>query len=139
MGSEVRSEDETPEHVRQRLVDMSSSRPWDGDGPPMSIYDDPASFVRRDDGIWCRKDVRGRPYLVNGIGQRCAKPKAFEKSEGHYSDQKRSAEMSPHVCWKIMTKAERLQWWVDHPGGTPAVSMKRDSTFQSYWGIVVGE
>ena len=43
------------------------------------MYDDPASFVRRDDGIWCRRDVRGRLYLVNRIGQRCAKPKTFEK------------------------------------------------------------
>ena len=107
---------------------MPSSRPWDGDEPPMSIYDDPASVVRRDDGIWCRKDVRGRLYLVNGIGQRCAKPKTFEKSEGHYSDQRRPAEISPHVWWKIMNKAERLQWWTDHLGGAPAVHTTSDLT-----------
>ena len=33
---ESRSEDEVPEHARQRVFDMSSSRPWDGDEPPMS-------------------------------------------------------------------------------------------------------
>ena len=98
--SGVRSEDEVPEHARQRLVGMSSSRPWDGDEPPMSVYDDPASSVRRDDGIWCRQDVRGRLYLVNGIGQRCAKPKTFEISEGHYRDQRRPAEISPNALWK---------------------------------------
>ena len=32
--------------------------------------------------------------------------------------------MSPHVRWKMTTKAERLQWWVDHPDGVPAVKMK---------------
>ena len=105
---------------------MSSMRPWDGDNPPMSIHDDLASFVRREDGIWCRKDVRGRLYPVNGIGQSCAKPKMFEKSEGLYSDQKRPADMSPHVWWQIMTKAERLQWWIDHPDWAPAVRMKHD-------------
>ena len=79
-----------------------------------------------EDGIWCRKDVRGRLYLVNGVGQRCAKPKTFEKSTSHYSDQNRLAEMSPHVWWNI--KGEWLQWWVDHFGGALAVSMKRDFT-----------
>ena len=126
--SEVRSEDGTPEHARQRLVDMSSARPWDGDEPPMPINDDPASFIRRDDSIWCRKDVRGRLYHVNGIGQLCAKPKASEKSKCHYSDQKRPTEVSPHVWWNMLTKAERLQWCVGHPGGAPAVSMKCDFT-----------
>ena len=87
-------------------------------------HDEPASFVRRDDGIWCRKDVKGILYCVNGIGQRCAKPKTFEKSEGNYSDQRRPAEISQHVWWTIMTKAERLQWWIDQPGGAPAVSTR---------------
>ena len=27
-----------------------------------------------------------------------------------------------------MTKAERLQWWIDHPGGAPAISVKHDFT-----------
>ena len=128
LESEVQSEGETPEHARQRLVDMSSSRPWDGDETPMSIYDDPASFVRRDGGVWCRKDVRGRLYPVNVIGQRCAKPKTFETSEGHCSDQKRPADMSHHVWWKMTTKSERLQWWIDHLGGALVVSMKHDFT-----------
>ena len=105
----AREEEEVPEHARRRLADMSSIRPWDGDDPPMSIYYDPASFVRREDGIWCRKDVRGRLYPVNGTGQRCAKPNTFEKLQGQYSDKTRPADMSPHVWWKMMTKAERLQ------------------------------
>ena len=99
-------------------------QPWDGDDLPMSIYDDLASFVRREDGIWGRKDVRGRLYPVNGIGQRCAKPKRFGKSEVRYSDQKRPADMSPHVWWKMMTQEERLQWWVDQPDGAHAVKVK---------------
>ena len=57
----------------------------------------------------------GRLYPVNGNGERCAKPKKFEKSDGSYSDQRRPIEVSPHVWWKMMTKAERLQWWIDNP------------------------
>ena len=30
---------------------MSSMRPWDGDEPPISIYDDPTSFDIQDDGV----------------------------------------------------------------------------------------
>ena len=74
--------------VRAQIADMASSRPWDGDEPPMSIYVDLGYFVRRSDGIWCRKDAVGRLlYPVNGNGERCAKPKKFEKSDGSYSDQ----------------------------------------------------
>ena len=36
--------------------------------------------------------------------------------------------MSPHVWWKMMTKAEHLQWWIDHLDGAPAVSVKHDLT-----------
>ena len=115
-----------PERVKAQIADMASSRPWGGDEPPMSIYVDPASFVRRADGIWCRKDTVGRLYPVNGNGERCAKPKTFEKSEGSYSDQKRPNEVSPRVWWKMMAKAERLQWWADHPEGVPAVRFKSD-------------
>ena len=39
--------------------DMMSSRPWDGDLPPRSIYAD-SSFIRRDDGVWYKKDKAGR-------------------------------------------------------------------------------
>ena len=109
-----------PEKVRVQIADMASSRPWDGDEPPMPFSVDPGSFVRRADGIWCRKDTAGRLYPVNGNGERCAKLKTFEKSEGSYSDQKRPSEVSPHVWWKMMTKAERLQWWAEHPEGVPA-------------------
>ena len=56
--------------------------------------------------------------------ERCATPETVEKSEGSYSDQKRPSEFSPHVWWKVMTTAERLQWWVDHPDGVPAIKLK---------------
>ena len=65
--------------VEAQIADMASSRPWDVDEPPLSIYVGPASFVRRVDGIWCRKDTVGCLYLVNGNGERCAQPKTFEK------------------------------------------------------------
>ena len=55
-----------PERVKAQIADVASSRPWDGDEPPMSIYVDPASFVRRADGFWCRKHTVGRLYPVNG-------------------------------------------------------------------------
>ena len=96
--------------VEARIADMASSRPRGGDGPPLSIYVDLVSFVRRADGIWCRKDTVGRPYPINGNGERCAKPKSCEKSEGSYHDQKRPSEVSPQVWWKMTAKAERLQW-----------------------------
>ena len=120
------STEEVHDHSRRRLADMSSMRPWDGDEPPMTIYDDLSSFVRREDGSWCRKGAKGIRYPVNGMGQRCAKPKACEKSEGHYNSQKRPADMSPHVWWTLMNKAERQQWLTDRPDGAPAGKVKHD-------------
>ena len=81
-------------------VDFSSSKPCDGEEPPLSIYADDATFVRREDGIWCKFDIQGTLYLVNRNGERCARPNAFEESGGVYRDQRRPSELSPHVWWK---------------------------------------
>ena len=93
-----------PERVKSQIADVASSRPWDVDTQPLSIYVDPASCVRRADGIWRRKDTVGRLYPVNGNCERCAKPKTFEKYDGSYHGQMRPSEVSPRVLWKMMTK-----------------------------------
>ncbi len=45
-----------PVHVVEEIRgdDITSTRPWDGDHPPISIYAD-SVFIRRDDGILCKK------------------------------------------------------------------------------------
>ena len=58
--------------------DTMSSTPWDGDSPPTSIYADSTTFIRRDDGIWCKQDTVGRLYLVNINGECCAKTTSGE-------------------------------------------------------------
>ena len=93
---------------------------------PRCRYVDLGPFVRRSDGIWCRKDAVGRLCPVNGNGERCAKPKKFERSDGAYDDQRHPSEVSPRVWWKMMKKAERLQWWKDEPEGFPVVKSKHD-------------
>ena len=92
--------------------DFASSRPWDGEKPPTSIYAYSSIFIRRDDGIWCRRDTRGRLYLVNAHGERCSKPKIFEQSSGQYNDQRRPDGISSYVWWNMMHKDERKQWWI---------------------------
>ena len=57
--------------------DMTSSRPWDGDSPPHSMYLAEDLFVRRRDGICCRRGAVGRLYRVSANGERCAKPRKF--------------------------------------------------------------
>ena len=46
---------DVPMHIVEEIRDddITSTRPWDGDHPPRSIYAD-SVFVRRDDGIWCK-------------------------------------------------------------------------------------
>ena len=102
-----------------RDVDITSTRPWDGDYPPRSIYAD-STFVRRDDGIWCKKDIAGRLYLVNVNGERCAKPRKPGIGADPVEGQRRPSSISSHVWWKMMTKAERAQWWHDHPDAVSA-------------------
>ena len=50
------SPSDMPVHIVEEIRgdDSTSTRPWDGDYPPRSIYAD-SVFVRRDDGIWCKK------------------------------------------------------------------------------------
>ena len=70
-------------------------------------------FIWRDDGISCKRDTVGRLYLVNINGERCAKPRSLDMTTGQNRDQRRPSSISPHAWWKMMTKAERLQWWLD--------------------------
>ena len=64
--------------------DMTLIRPWDGDHPPRYIFAD-SVFVRRDDGIWCKKDAVSRLYLVNVNGERCARPRSLDMTTGQKS------------------------------------------------------
>ncbi|MFM7985839.1 MAG: hypothetical protein ACKPKO_41645, partial [Candidatus Fonsibacter sp.] len=95
--------------------DFTSSRSWDGEKPPLSRFLDSPTFVRRDDGIWCRRDAISRLYPVHAYGDRCSKPKVFHTPSGKYRDQRRPEEVSSHVWWEMMNKEERRQWWRDHP------------------------
>ena len=70
---------------KAEVGDMTSSRPWDGDLPPRSIYAD-SSFIRRDDGVWCKKDKAGILLLVNSNGERCANPRTLEVTSGQNRD-----------------------------------------------------
>ena len=84
---------------KAEVGDMTPSRPWNGDLPPRYIYAD-SSFIRRDDGVWCKKDKAGRLYLVNSDGERCAKPRLLEVTCGQNHDQRRPSTIRPHVWWK---------------------------------------
>ena len=119
-------ESDPAERVEILHADMSSSRPLDRGEPEQSICVDDVSFVARSDGIWCRRDAVGRLYPVKRNGERCAKPKTMEKGSDH--DQKRPEGVSPHVWWKMMSKADRLQWWNDHPDSSAAATVNRDIT-----------
>ena len=84
--------------------------------------------LRREDGVWCRRDTLGRLYPVNAYGARCSQPKIFktETSESRRGQQ-RPEEISSHMWWNMMSKDERLKWWEEHlevrPAGTsmPAI------------------
>ena len=103
-----------PVHIVEetRGDDITFTRPWGGDYPPRSIYAD-SVFVRRDDGIWCKRDTVGRLCLVNINGERCAKPRKLGSGLDPNDGQRRPSSISPHVWWRMMTKAERSQWWLD--------------------------
>ncbi len=79
-----------------RVGDMTSTRPWDGDQPPRSIFVD-SIFVRRDAGNWCKPYTVGRLYLANMNGERCAKPRNLDVTSGQNHDQLRPSSISPHV------------------------------------------
>ena len=104
-------QDVPSDKVEAQIADMASSRPWDRGEPPMSIYVDAAPFVRRADGIWCRRDTASRLYPVNGNGERSAKLETFGKSEVSYHDQERPGDISLRVWWKMMTNP------IDDSGG----------------------
>ena len=112
---------DVPMHIVDEIrgEDIMSTRPWDGDCPPRSIYAD-SVFVRRDDGIWCKKDTAGRLYPVNINGERCARPRKPGVGIDPVEGQRRPSSISSHVWWKMMTKAERAQWWHDHPDAASA-------------------
>ena len=111
---------------------MALFPPWDGDEPPLPVYAEDTAFVRREDGIWCRRDIRGGLYPVNRNGERCARPKAFEDSGGAYRDQRRPSDVSPHGWWKMRSNAERMQWWADHPGDAPAKEGHHDIVLRTW-------
>ena len=48
-------------------------------------------------------------------GERCAQPRNQDVTSGQNHDQRRPSSISLHVWWKMMTKAERLQRWLDSP------------------------
>ncbi|MFM7982243.1 MAG: hypothetical protein ACKPKO_23280, partial [Candidatus Fonsibacter sp.] len=58
-----------PKAITLGRDDFVSSRPWDGDKPPVSIYVDSTTFIRRDDGMWRRRDTMGCFYIVNAHGE----------------------------------------------------------------------
>jgi hypothetical protein len=86
---------DVPVRVADKVAegDMMSSRPWDGDLPPRSIYAD-SSFLWGDDGVWCNTANAGRLYLGNSNGEPCAKPRTLEVTSGQNNDQRRPNTIS---------------------------------------------
>ena len=41
-------------------------------------------------------------------------------TSGQNHDQRRPSSISPHVWWKMTTKVERIQWWLDSPDAESA-------------------
>jgi hypothetical protein len=95
---------DVPVHIVEvtRGDDIMSTRPWDGDHPPRSIYAD-SVFVRRDDGLWCKQVTVGILYPVNINGERCAKPRKLGVGLDPNDGQRRPSSISPHVWWQMMT------------------------------------
>ena len=50
-------------------IDIFSSKPWDGDEPPTSIYADDTALVRRENGIWCKRDIEASYILSIELGK----------------------------------------------------------------------
>ena len=66
--------------------------PWTGTSPPLPTkLEDPSVFVRREDGVWCRRDTRNRMYPVNRQAERIAKPNIFSDGGSTSVDQQRPA------------------------------------------------
>ena len=53
-------------------------------------------------------------------GERCAQPRNQDVTSGQYHDQHRPSSISPNVRWKMTTKAESHQWWLDSPDAESA-------------------
>ena len=72
--------------------------PWPGATPlsPTKL-EDPSVFVRRYDGVWCRRDTSNRLYPVNRYGERIAKPNTFLEGGSGSVDQQRHASLIPHL------------------------------------------
>jgi len=68
----------------------------------------------------CNNDTVGRLYPVNIDGERCAKPRTLGTVLDPSDGQRRPSSISPHFWSKMMTKAERSQWWLDYPDATSA-------------------
>ena len=57
-----------------------------------------------------KKDTDGISYIVNINGERFfAKPRKLGTVLDPSDGQRRPSSISPHVWWKMMTKAERTQ------------------------------
>ena len=57
---------------------------------------------------------------MNMNGERCAKPRKSGAGSDLVEGQRRPSSISPHVWWKMMTKSERTQWWLDYPDAKSA-------------------
>ena len=70
--------------------------------------------MRRDDGVWRRRDTRNRLYPVNRHGERITNPKTCIEGGSGQLDQSRLASLSPHYRWKVLNVAQRSQWRVEN-------------------------
>ena len=64
IGGDVGSSGSSGRGILLADIDISSLKPWGGEEPPLPMYAEDTDFVRREDGIWRRRDIRGRLYLV---------------------------------------------------------------------------
>ena len=82
IGGDVGSSGSSGSGVRPADIEISSSKPWYGEEPPLSMYAEDTVFVRREAGIWCRRYIRGRLYPVNRIGDSARDQKLLRNPAG---------------------------------------------------------